>query len=261
MRNGDGAGNASASFRSMTTARSLVAAGTLLSLYACSSDKPSWRTTLATMNEGGALYSLSFNAPPPDGVLTRAIVLNGKTADQACGAFRDLSLPADYWYLAVEATGATPGSYPVVLHNESSSRVATATVSLVHVVSGEKAEVHRARAGALDLVTLSSDVSAWPGAQDLSGHLEATFSSSGWARGMCRWGQAVGAAPMQSCDCTGPGGEVRTCEVVDGVDDCCDHIEDGTDVPFAMDLGAKPCPWLCIFSSPDLAGYCIDLRE
>jgi hypothetical protein len=208
-----------------------------------------------------AVYSLSFYATPPEGSIVTVGVFPGVTGAAACDYFKNFSSPQDFWYLRLELTSAAVNGYDVVLANTLPPASPTAQAWVIHVVDQEKEKTFRAHAGRADVAQLAGDVSAWPGGGDLTAHLEATFSASPWKQAFCQGGQAPDAAPTTTCTCTGPNGETSTCVPANGEDDCCGRIDGGVDLPFALDVQALQCPWMCATTSPDLSRYCLEIQE
>jgi len=227
----------------------------------CSGEKSGWPSILSSIPAGGAAYSLSFYAAPPDGTIVSGGVFPGATAAATCGNFMSRSLPRDFWYLRFELTSAAAVDYSVASTNVLPSPSPTVQASVIHVVGQEKAETHPAKAGTFVVSQVESDPAQWPGGKEMKAHVALTFSTSSWTRGRCEWGQAVDAEAMRSCMCNGPNGETATCIPIDGNDDCCSRFGGGDDLPLELDVDAVQCPWMCTFTSPELARNCLDLQQ
>ena len=224
-----------------------------LSLAACMeapNDPARYQDVLADLEGGQALYGHLYVGPPPEGRRLLISVHERDTVDPCAlyGPDGEERRDDTFWYLGLELGSTAAGEYSIVTdlqeRNEASGR-------LVHVRAFERTARLAATSGS---VVVEGDA----GVESTERvHVDIGLPSRQPVDFECNSDHSREGPTTTVCTCRYDDGDESSCTSVDG-SDCCDR--GGERLEFKVDLQAEFCPFMCAFTSPELAGFCYETR-
>ncbi len=204
-----------------------------------------------------SVYSINFYAPPPDGLMLRAISYASEPSDTCLEYSQRQHIPPDDWMLQVLFSRDETGTFQVRPTNQAGGDP-VAHVLVIRTGGGLEIERHTGLTG-----TLQVDNVALTAEEQLAGasfvvHGDVEFSTN---EADSRDGCAIrGGDDVMSvtCYCRSNDGGAFTCDSDQVEPSCC--IDMGAPrATFHIALRATPCPALCATTDVALESYCAEL--
>lgn len=204
-----------------------------------------------------SIYSINFFAPPPDGLMLRAVSYASEPSNTCLEYSKRQHTPPDDWILQVLFSRDETGTFQVRPTNQAGGEP-VAHVLVIRTGGGVEVERHTGLAG-----TLQVDNVALTAEEQLSGasfvvHGDVDFSTNEADNGE---GCAISGgddALSVTCYCRSNDGGAFTCNSDQVEPSCC--IDLGAPrTTFHIALRATPCPALCATTDLALESYCAEL--
>jgi hypothetical protein len=220
---------------------------------------PDWAEAMGKWSGSpdNSIYSLNYYAPPPDGLMIRAVSYASQPGDACTEYPTRQQTPPDDWMLQVLFSRDETGSFEVRPITQAGGDLA-AHVLVIRSSGGREVERHTGLAGLLQV-----DSVALTAAEQLAG---ASFVVHGDVAFSTNEADAVDGCAISggddfisaTCQCRATNGVTFTCDS-DQVDpSCCVDVR-APRVTFHIALGATPCPALCATTDLALLSYCAGL--
>lgn len=184
--------------------------------------------------------------------------LHGTSAASACQLYRDdFSSESTLSFTRVTTSAYHTGRFEVVERLGSGER--QAQVRVIRSTGGVKAASYFAAGGYLQVDELPADLPDWQRGGRVRGHLRAEFPEDPLSSSTCdSVGSKDGATVSRSCTCLTASGAATRCEPTTD-SSCCATTAPATLV-YEADIDAEPCSYVCAYTDPSLAGYCLELQ-
>jgi hypothetical protein len=219
-----------------------------------------WPAVLSSLPaEGGVVFAPTFSAAPPDGKSLR-LSLHASSPAAACSLYRqDFAGDSEIVFLRLETNQYSVGRFEIVEQLDPMGGL-QAQVRVIHARGNTKLNTYPATGGYLEVVAVPTSLEEWKRGVSVQAKLHAAFSSDPVVGNHCWHAQSKdGTESSGGCDCTHASGQVTQCVPSLGQQHCCTG-SGLQNLSYDADLRAEPCPSLCSYSDPDLAGYCLELE-
>lgn len=241
------------------------------------SERDSFESLLGDLDTSEAFFSLSFDAPPPDG--TFFIGVASARADFCSlveGGFKTnvAGQESSFWFLTINLADLSHSQYTIVAppaeDDDSSLDSEQASLMVTRIENGEKKTRFFATGGTITVEDAPETISQWQDGGDASLAVDAEFLPDPVREVRCDGAVRVErddaghAEPSEddwekTCECESFSGDSFTCESSSLAEGCCQPRTDER-IHFRTTLRMRQCANMCIVSSLPLLRYCSELE-